>query len=92
MTDILPGRPAKVVVDPALSREVADLLRANHALLARVHQGWRPPPKGPDPTLGLAVSVGAGVVALLHFDAHLDTWDTYFGAEYTHGTPFRRAV
>ena len=31
-------------------------------------------------------------VALLHFDAHLDTWDTYFGAEYTHGTPFRRAV
>ena len=28
----------------------------------------------------------------LHFDAHLDTWDTYFGAEYTHGTPFRRAV
>ncbi|MEO3790626.1 agmatinase [Nonomuraea sp. B10E15] len=33
-----------------------------------------------------------GPPALLHFDAHLDTWDTYFGAEYTHGTPFRRAV
>lgn len=32
-----------------------------------------------------------GPVALLHFDAHLDTWDTYFGAPYTHGTPFRRA-
>ena len=32
-----------------------------------------------------------GPVALLHFDAHLDTWDSYFGAEYTHGTPFRRA-
>ena len=32
-----------------------------------------------------------GAVALLHFDAHLDTWDTYFGAAYTHGTPFRRA-
>jgi agmatinase len=31
-------------------------------------------------------------VALLHFDAHLDTWDTYFSAPYTHGTPFRRAV
>src|SRR4029453_15029903 len=29
-----------------------------------------------------------GPVALLHFDAHLDTWDTYFGAAYTHGTPF----
>ncbi|WP_129311569.1 agmatinase [Streptomyces sp. L2] len=33
-----------------------------------------------------------GPVALLHFDAHLDTWDTYFDAPYTHGTPFRRAV
>ncbi len=32
-----------------------------------------------------------GPVAVVHFDAHLDTWDTYFGAEYTHGTPFRRA-
>ena len=32
-----------------------------------------------------------GPVAVLHFDAHLDTWDTYFGAPYTHGTPFRRA-
>lgn len=32
-----------------------------------------------------------GRVAVLHFDAHLDTWDTYFGAHYTHGTPFRRA-
>jgi agmatinase len=33
-----------------------------------------------------------GPVAVLHFDAHLDTWDTYFGASYTHGTPFRRAA
>ena len=33
-----------------------------------------------------------GPVALLHFDAHLDTWDTYFDAPYTHGTPFRRAA
>jgi agmatinase len=32
-----------------------------------------------------------GPLAVLHFDAHLDTWDTYFGAAYTHGTPFRRA-
>jgi agmatinase len=33
-----------------------------------------------------------GPVAVLHFDAHLDTWDTYFSAKYTHGTPFRRAA
>ena len=32
-----------------------------------------------------------GPVAVVHFDAHLDTWDTYFGAPVTHGTPFRRA-
>ena len=32
-----------------------------------------------------------GPVAVVHLDAHLDTWDTYFGAAYTHGTPFRRA-
>ena len=32
-----------------------------------------------------------GPLALVHFDAHLDTWDTYFGQRFTHGTPFRRA-
>lgn len=32
-----------------------------------------------------------GPLAVLHFDSHLDTWDTYFGAAYTHGTSFRRA-
>ena len=31
-------------------------------------------------------------MALIHVDAHLDTWDTYFGAPHTHGTPFRRAA
>lgn len=29
---------------------------------------------------------------LLHFDAHLDTWDNYLGSRYTHGTSFRRAA
>lgn len=27
----------------------------------------------------------------MHFDAHLDTWDTYFHAPITYGTGFRRA-
>ncbi|MDR3471375.1 MAG: agmatinase [Devosia sp.] len=32
-------------------------------------------------------------VGLIHFDAHSDTNDRYFGDNpYTHGTPFRRAV
>ncbi|MCV7285012.1 agmatinase [Mycolicibacterium wolinskyi] len=33
-----------------------------------------------------------GPVALVHFDAHLDTWGPYFGAPCTHGTPFRLAA
>ncbi|MDX9800634.1 MAG: agmatinase [Spirochaetia bacterium] len=32
-----------------------------------------------------------GPMALVHFDAHLDTADSYFGKKYTHGTPFSRA-
>ncbi|WP_220040163.1 agmatinase [Nonomuraea aridisoli] len=51
---------------------------------------------GGDHTIALPLLRSAakkhGPVALVHFDAHLDTWDTYFGAEYTHGTPFRRAA
>ena len=50
---------------------------------------------GGDHTIALpllrAVNHHAGPVALVHFDAHLDTWDTYFGAPHTHGTVFRRA-
>ena len=30
---------------------------------------------------------------MIHFDAHSDTWDSYFGGHtITHGTLFRRAV
>ncbi|WP_435742086.1 agmatinase [Nocardioides sp. SYSU DS0663] len=50
---------------------------------------------GGDHTIALpilrAVAAQHGPVAVVHFDAHLDTWDTYFGAAHTHGTPFRRA-
>ncbi|MET2011892.1 agmatinase [Microbacterium chocolatum] len=50
---------------------------------------------GGDHTIALpllrSVHAEHGPVAVLHFDAHLDTWDTYFGAPTTHGTPFRRA-
>ncbi|MGO8864765.1 MAG: agmatinase [Acidimicrobiales bacterium] len=50
---------------------------------------------GGDHTVALpllrATSKRHGPLALVHFDAHLDTWDTYFGQRFTHGTPFRRA-
>jgi agmatinase len=50
---------------------------------------------GGDHTIALGALRAAarvhGPVALIHFDAHLDTWDSYFGADRTHGTVFRRA-
>lgn len=50
---------------------------------------------GGDHTIALpllrALQKQHGPIAVVHFDAHLDTWNSYFGADYTHGTPFRRA-
>ena len=45
-------------------------------------------------TLGIlrAIARKHGPVGLVHFDAHPDTWDEYFGSKFFHGTPFRRAV
>lgn len=66
------------------------------AALAALERARRVVTIGGDHTIALPLlrAVGArhGSCALVHFDAHLDTWDTYFGAAYTHGTPFRRAA
>jgi guanidinobutyrase / D-arginase len=71
---------------------IVSIEEAVHLLLA---DGGKVVGLGGDHTVALpmlrAVNRAHGPVALLHFDAHLDTWDTYFGAPYTHGTPFRRA-
>jgi guanidinopropionase len=41
----------------------------------------------------LRAVAAAEPVGMIHFDAHSDTVDSYFGGlKYTHGTPFRRAV
>lgn len=76
-----------------IQQAVATVERAATQL---VNAGTRIVALGGDHTIALpllrSVAQKHGPVALLHFDAHLDTWDTYFGAEYTHGTPFRRAV
>jgi agmatinase len=64
--------------------------------LALVRNGQRLVTLGGDHTIALpllrAMKAVHGPVALVHFDAHLDTWPSYFGAPYTHGNPFRRAA
>src|SRR5438034_2165432 len=58
--------------------------------------GARPIVIGGDHSISLpvlrALAKRHGPVALVQFDAHIDTWDEYFGGKYFHGTPFRRAI
>lgn len=83
-----------VAVNPFSIDEAVDTIQA--AALDLTADGRSLVTIGGDHTISLPLLRAAaerhGPVALVHFDAHLDTWDTYFGAEYTHGTPFRRAV
>ena len=39
-----------------------------------------------------ALAAKHGPLALVQIDAHIDTWDEYFGGKYFHGTAFRRAI
>jgi agmatinase len=39
-----------------------------------------------------ALNKTKGPVALVHFDSHSDTYDSFFGKPYNHGTTFRRAI
>jgi len=83
-----------IAVNPFAIKEAIATVEASASEL--LSQGTRLVTLGGDHTIALpllrAVHRMHGPVALLHFDAHLDTWDTYFGEPYTHGTPFRRAV
>ena len=65
--------------------------------LAPIHRaGVVPIVLGGDHSIALpelrAAAAVHGPLALVQFDSHPDTWDTYFGERHTHGTPFRRAV
>ncbi|MDJ0401402.1 agmatinase [Rhodococcus rhodochrous] len=75
-----------------IDEAVSDIERGADALTG---DGTRLLTIGGDHTIALpllrSVARRHGPVAVVHFDAHLDTWDTYFGASITHGTPFRRA-
>lgn len=62
-----------------------------------VEQGIVPLSAGGDHLVSLpilrALADKHGPLGMVHFDAHTDTFDRYFGGcKYTHGTPFRRAI
>ena len=65
-------------------------------LLPLLNRGIIPVLLGGDHSITLAelraVAKKHGPVALIQFDSHTDTMDSYFGRRYNHGTPFRRAV
>lgn len=69
----------------AIESEVRNLTRDGQRVLTL----------GGDHTIALpilrALHSRYGPITVVHFDAHLDTWGSYFGMDTTHGTPFRRA-
>jgi len=77
--------------------DLQDSLKRIEAFYARLHKaGAAPLSAGGDHLVTLPILRAIArdrPVGLVHFDAHSDTSDSYFGGEkYTHGTPFRRAV
>ncbi len=97
--DVSPFKLAQVVDAgdiPCNPFDIPTALTEIEAGIAEIVGSGRPVVSlGGDHTIALpilrALSKVHGPIALVHFDAHLDTWDTYFDAPCTHGTPFRRA-
>ncbi|HZG17719.1 MAG TPA: agmatinase [Candidatus Bathyarchaeia archaeon] len=65
------------------------------AMLDLMQKGIVPIGLGGDHSVTLASLRAAkkvyGQVALIQFDSHTDTWDTYYDEKYWHGSPFIRA-
>jgi len=77
--------------------DLEDSLGRIERFFARVHgAGTIPLSAGGDHLITLPIMRAIArdrPVGMVHFDAHTDTWDRYFGEQfYTHGTPFRRAI
>jgi agmatinase len=81
------------VVPISIERTFAAITARIDAVVAA---GARPVCVGGDHSVTLpvlrALARRHGPVGVVHFDAHPDTWDEYFGSKFFHGTPFRRAV
>ncbi|MDQ0509401.1 agmatinase [Ancylobacter amanitiformis] len=83
-----------VIIDPFDLMRSLDLISAHYAGVRAA--GARPLTAGGDHLISLPILRGLvedGPVGLIQFDAHSDTYDSFFnGSRYTHGTPFRRAI
>ena len=81
-------------VNPA---DVSDCLTRVESYFSTLHaMGITPLSAGGDHLCSLPILRaigGAAPIGMIHFDAHTDLFDTYFGGfRFTHGTPFRRAI
>jgi agmatinase len=81
-------------VNPFNTMETLDLIARRIAEIVRA--GAVPLSFGGDHLIALGILRGVaqvhGPIPVLQIDAHLDTWDSYFGSKYTHGSFMRRAV
>ena len=81
-------------VNPA---DLMDSLKRIEKFYAKlVSKGIRPLSAGGDHLISYPILRALGrqrPVGMVHFDAHTDLYDSYFGGyKITHGTPFRRAI
>lgn len=77
--------------------DLIDSLKRIEGYFAKIHDaGAIPLSAGGDHLITLPIFRAIArhrPIGMVHFDAHSDTNDSYFGGNmYTHGTPFRRAV
>lgn len=91
------ARCADLGDSPVNPADVASSLERITGFFERVHElGIVPLSAGGDHTVSLPILRALArhePVGMIHFDAHTDFYDSYFGGyRYTHGTPFRRAA
>lgn len=83
-----------VVIDPFDLMRSLDIIAAHYAGVREARA--LPLTGGGDHLITLPILRGLakdGPVGLIQFDAHSDTYDSFFnGSRYNHGTPFRRAI
>jgi guanidinopropionase len=83
-------------VSPNPADLMASLERTTQQFLKLKNDGITPLTAGGDHLISLPILRGLasnGAVGMIHFDAHTDLFNEYFGGtKYTHGTPFRRAI